>query len=353
MKEDIIIRTAYPEDAERLSEIYKYYVENTAVSFECEAPSAEEFLARMNKIRRFYPYFAAEKDGRITGYAYAHAYNERAAYIRCAELTIYLDRDFRGQGLGRKLYEALENALGSMGILDLYALVAYPPQEDEYLSENSFRFHESLGFTKAGHLRSAGFKFGRWYDMTIMGKQIGEHVPDASEVLPYPESALKFRRADEGDIDSVLEMLRSARRRLDAQNIHMWDDSYPNRSVLEDDVAAGNLFVGELCGAVAVCYVINDWCDGDYALGKWQYTGTRYRFGHRLCVDPRLQGLGLANVTMKHVEEQLRADGVESFRFEAFADNAVSLSLYEKHGYKTVGEVHWDAGVFYLMEKLL
>ena len=133
----------------------------------------------------------------------------------------------------------------------------------------------------------------------------------------------------------------------------MWDDEYPSRAILENDVAEGNLFVGTLGERIAACYVINDEYDEDYVNGNWQYPDTRYRFGHRLCVDVRLQGKGLASQVMEHVEEQLRADGVESFRFEAFAENPVSLALYEKHGYTCVGEMHWDMGVFYLMEKLL
>ena len=67
----IEIRTAKKEDAERLLEIYDYYVRNTAVSFEYETPSLDEFMSRMEHTLTKYPYLVIVMDGRIEGYAYA------------------------------------------------------------------------------------------------------------------------------------------------------------------------------------------------------------------------------------------------------------------------------------------
>ena len=129
--------------------------------------------------------FVIEKDGRIEGYAYAHAFVGRAAYDWAAELTIYLDHDARRGGLGRVLYEALADRLKAMGVLNLYACIGYPQVEDEYLTRNSAQFHEHLGFTLAGTFHNCGYKFGRWYDMIWMEKIIGEHRPDQPDIVPY------------------------------------------------------------------------------------------------------------------------------------------------------------------------
>ena len=59
-----------------------------------------------------------------------------------------------------------------MGILNLYACVAYPQCDDEYLTDNSYKFHEHLGFAKTGEFHKCGYKFGRWYDMVWMEKLI-------------------------------------------------------------------------------------------------------------------------------------------------------------------------------------
>ena len=99
---------------------------------------------------RRYPYIVIEQDGVIQGYAYAGAFVGRAAYDWSCEVTVYLDKDARKHGMGRRLYEALEEKLCKMGILNLYACIAYPETEDEYLTANSADFHAHLGYTKVG-----------------------------------------------------------------------------------------------------------------------------------------------------------------------------------------------------------
>lgn len=169
------IRSAKTADAERLLEIYDYYVKNTAITFEYDTPSTEEFTARMEHTMERYPYLVIEADGRIEGYAYAGVFKDRAAYDRSCETTIYIDRYAGKNGMGRLLYEALEEKLKAMGILNLYACIAYPDTEDEYLTRNSAEFHEHLGYSKVGEFHKCGYKFGRWYNMIWMEKMIGEH----------------------------------------------------------------------------------------------------------------------------------------------------------------------------------
>ena len=172
----MMIRSAKPEDAERLLEIYSYYVENTAISFEYVTPTVEEFRERIVTITKKYPYIVLEEEGVIKGYAYAGVFKGRAAYDHCCEVTIYLDRESTGSGYGRALYEALENALKEIGIKNLYACIADPDPEDEYLSKNSEHFHSHMGYTTVGEFHKCGYKFGRWYNMIWMEKMIGEHM---------------------------------------------------------------------------------------------------------------------------------------------------------------------------------
>lgn len=169
------IRNATTQDAERLLEIYAYYVENTAISFEIDVPSVEEFRARIENTLKKYPYLVVEENGVVQGYAYAGAFKERAAYDHSCELSIYLDVSSKGRGYGRLLYEALEKELAKMGILNLYACIGDPIVEDEYLTKNSEQFHQHLGFVKVGEFHKCGYKFGRWYNMIWMEKIIGEH----------------------------------------------------------------------------------------------------------------------------------------------------------------------------------
>ena len=169
------IRSATPEDAGRLLEIYAYYVVNTAITFEYDVPTLEEFRARIVQTLAKYPYLVLEEDGVIVGYAYAGVFKNRAAYLYSCETSIYIDRDKRRNGYGRILYEALEEALKAIGIKNLYACIGDPISEDEYLTKDSESFHRRLGYTKVGSFHKCGYKFGRWYDMIWMEKFIGDH----------------------------------------------------------------------------------------------------------------------------------------------------------------------------------
>ena len=93
------ILVAEERDAAALAEIYSYYVEKTAITFEYETPSTEEFTERIHNIKEKYPYIVAEENGEILGYAYGSAFHPRAAYGWCAEMSIYVKHERRGSGL--------------------------------------------------------------------------------------------------------------------------------------------------------------------------------------------------------------------------------------------------------------
>lgn len=169
------IRNAVIEDASRILEIYNYYVKNTAISFDYETPALDEWIARMVRTMSRYPYLVVEENGVIQGYAYAGSFVGRAAYDWSCEMTIYLDHNVQKCGMGRKLYETMEQELGKMGILNLYACIGYPDKDDEYLTTNSADFHAHLGYTRVGLFHKCGYKFGRWYHMIWMEKIIGKH----------------------------------------------------------------------------------------------------------------------------------------------------------------------------------
>ncbi|MCR4691073.1 MAG: GNAT family N-acetyltransferase, partial [Lachnospiraceae bacterium] len=84
------IRKVTEQDAEALLGIYGYYVEKTAISFEYDRPTVEEFHRRIRDISEHYPYLLIEDEGSVKGYAYAGVFKGRAAYDHCCEVTIYL-----------------------------------------------------------------------------------------------------------------------------------------------------------------------------------------------------------------------------------------------------------------------
>lgn len=175
---DVRIRPVRMEDAAEIARIYAYYVSNTAISFEYTPPSEAEMRNRISNTVQKYPYLVLECGERIVGYAYASRLKARQAYDWCVEISIYLDRAAQKCGHGRRLYEALEAELANIGVKNIYACIACPDAEDEYLTKNSLEFHQHMGFQVVGRLNQCGYKFSHWYHMIYAEKTIGAH--DAS-----------------------------------------------------------------------------------------------------------------------------------------------------------------------------
>lgn len=212
----ITIRTAVQQDAKVLLEIYAPYVKKTAITFEYDVPSVEEFAGRISKVLQKYPYLVAEVNGEPVGYAYAGPFKERAAYDWAVETTVYVREDMKKSGIGRALYTALEEALAAQGILNLNACIAFPENEDEYLTRDSVKFHERMGFETAGRFHKCGCKFGRWYDMVWMEKLIGNHVEN-----PPAARTAAMEHHDGGRLEDFEKMLSEVQRQYDDIGIKM------------------------------------------------------------------------------------------------------------------------------------
>lgn len=197
MHDDIILRPARADDAEALLAIYAPYVLNTAITYEYDVPTKDEFRARIENTKITYPYIVAERAGEPIAYAYTGRFHPRAAYDWDVEASIYIKDGFKGQGLGRRLYAALEAISRAQNMINLYACIAYPNYDDEYLTQNSVRFHEHIGFSPVGLFNNCAFKFGRWYNMVWMAKTLSEHTL-------YPKTVIPFSELPQALIDDIL-----------------------------------------------------------------------------------------------------------------------------------------------------
>ena len=185
MTSPITIRVARLTDAPQLLQIYRPYVERTAITFEYTVPAIDEFRRRIADTLKRYPYLVAEQADQVIGYAYVGPFGTRAAYDWAVETSIYVAPTSRHTGVGKRLYAALEAICQLMGITNLNACIAYPTGADPYLTNNSAEFHHRLGFQLAGHFHRCGCKFGRWYDMIWMEKLIGNHPNTPRPVVNF------------------------------------------------------------------------------------------------------------------------------------------------------------------------
>ena len=187
----IKIREATTEDAARLVEIYSYYVLNTAVSFEYEVPSVEEFTERMRNVMKKYPYLVAVKDDYIVGYVYAGTYSARDAYSWTVANSIYVDKDYRRQGIGALMYGELEKRLKDLGIVNMLAGSAFCETEDEYLSHDSYEFHKHMGYEKVAQVGRDDVHQVITYMKTLQLKKGGFIVPLEQKQIVIPSATLK------------------------------------------------------------------------------------------------------------------------------------------------------------------
>lgn len=182
-----MIRVAKETDSVALAEIYGWYVQNTAVSFEYEAPTAREFARRIGEILQTHPFLVYEENGTLLGYAYAHPLIQRKACDWAVEVSIYIRRDARGRGIGRALYEGLEKALLLQNICTLEACVASADRQDQHLTDSSVRFHNRMGFEVVGKMTDCGYKFGKWYHLLWMEKHIMRREANIDGMRPFPQ----------------------------------------------------------------------------------------------------------------------------------------------------------------------
>ena len=184
----ITIRPATPDDAEALLSIYAPYVEQTAITFEYEVPSVEEFRDRIVHTLKLYPYLVAQRETstnsnastEIVGYAYAGPLHARAAYAWSVETSIYISQDVRSSGVGSLLYQKLEEYLTAQHICNVCACITYP-------NPPSIAFHEKHGYKTVAHFHASGFKQGEWHDMIWMEKTLCLHTVPPLPFIPFPE----------------------------------------------------------------------------------------------------------------------------------------------------------------------
>lgn len=201
------LRIATPSDAAEFLRIYTPSVVDSAVSFEDQPPTADEMAQRIEKLLRTHPWICcaapAGPRGAIAGYAYACPHRERAAYRWAVEVSVYVDAEHRGRGIGHRLYFALLRILAAQRFTVAYAGITLP-------NDASVRLHESLDFNLVGVYERVGWKAGAWRDVGWWACHIFEDLASLQrrgspppEPIPFPE--VRARREVRNALMEILE----------------------------------------------------------------------------------------------------------------------------------------------------
>ena len=172
------MRCANAEDAEGILAIYAPIVRETAISFEVEAPTAEQMRGRIEGTIEKLPWLVCEWERAVMGYAYASKHRERAAYQWSVDVSVYVAEDGRGRGVARGLYTALLGMLLDLGYYSALAGIALP-------NPASVALHEAMGFQPIGVYRNIGYKLGAWHDVGWWQRELREYRenPEAPKTM--------------------------------------------------------------------------------------------------------------------------------------------------------------------------
>ena len=173
----LTIRASRENDIPAITAIYRHHVLHSTGTFEIDPPTeADMTQRRADVLGKGLPYLVAENEaGEILGYTYCNWFKPRPAYRFSAEDSIYVADSARGQGVGRQLLDALCTAAEQAGVRRLLAVIG------DSANTGSIGVHAAAGFSHAGLLRSAGWKFGKWRDIVLMDKPIGAGDTTAPE----------------------------------------------------------------------------------------------------------------------------------------------------------------------------
>jgi len=155
------LRPATEHDQSAILDIYNDAVINLTATFDEQPRSFDQQLAWFQKHGKNHPVIVSEENNVVTGWASLSPWSDRCAYDTTVEISVYVHKDHRGKGLGRKL---LEKVLEDGRAAGNHTVIARITTENEI----SIRLHEKLGFQSIGTMKEVGFKFGRFLDVHMM-----------------------------------------------------------------------------------------------------------------------------------------------------------------------------------------
>ena len=164
-----VIRPATEADLPAIAEIYDQAVRFGTATFELVPPDVAEMTRRFRAlVDQGFPYLAAAFGGEVVGYAYAGPYRARPAYRFTVENSVYLQPAIHRRGIGLQLMHRLIAECEARGFRQMIAVIG------DSANAGSIGVHAKCGFRMIGTHPDVGFKFGRWLDIVMMQRPLGE-----------------------------------------------------------------------------------------------------------------------------------------------------------------------------------
>ena len=157
------------------------------------------------------------------------------------------------------------------------------------------------------------------------------------------------------EIDAVMTLIKDAIMKMHREGIAQWGDYYPTREIFLADIAAGSLYAARIDGSMAGIIVLDEKQSPEYRDINWTDKAGKVLVVHRLCVSPAFQGQGIGKKLMLFAENYALENKYSSIRLDAFAENYISVGLYESLQYQRRGNVSsfLKGKISYCYEKVL
>ncbi len=160
---ELTVRDARAEDAAAIATIYNQGIFDRIATLETEERTPEERIAWLAARGPRHPVLVTERDGMVVGWGSLNQFNPRKAYDYVADFSVYVERAWRGKGVGSALLRALIARAKQLGYHKM-VLSAFP------WNALGMALYEKHGFRTVGIYKEQGLLDGQWVDTIIMEK---------------------------------------------------------------------------------------------------------------------------------------------------------------------------------------
>mgnify|MGYP000249055294 CR=1 FL=1 len=150
-----------------------------------------------------------------------------------------------------------------------------------------------------------------------------------------------IRKARLTDIDDILRITKSCARHMTSQDIHQWNENYPNKQAFISDVERDELYVLKEQNNIIGCIVVSAIMDEEYLSIQWLTPNDNNVYIHRVAIDPEYQGQGNAQKLMAFAEQFAKENNYKSVRLDTFSQNQRNQKFYEHRDYKKLGDIYF------------
>lgn len=165
-----------------------------------------------------------------------------------------------------------------------------------------------------------------------------------------------IKKALESDLALLLSVVKSCGQNLIEQGIFQWNENYPSKEVLQNDIALQQIWKLELANRMVGLIVLTEIADSEYQQVKWLTKNQQNLYIHRLAVHPNFQGQGYAQKLMDFAEKYAKENGYNSIRLDTFSQNKRNQHFYEQRNYIKLESIYFpnqSAFPFYCYEKIM